>query len=55
MQAREDEKLAALESLADILAALRQRQGELNQWERMHLARGLAAVLAGCYDIGAAV
>ena len=52
MQAREDEKLAALESLADVLAAFRQRQGELDQWERVHLARALAAVLSGCYDIG---
>ena len=46
MQAREDEKTCCPRSLADVLAALRQRQGELDQWERMHLARGLAAVLS---------
>ncbi|MFL5251961.1 MAG: hypothetical protein ACJ8AI_03570 [Rhodopila sp.] len=25
----------------------------LDQWERVHLARGLAAVFSGCYGIGA--
>jgi hypothetical protein len=52
MQAREAEKLADLESLADALAAFRQRQRGLDQWERVHLALGLAAVRSGCYGIG---
>ncbi|WP_158924525.1 hypothetical protein [Acidisphaera sp. S103] len=53
MQQREAEKAADLESLADALAAFRQLHRELDQWERVHLARGLAAVLAGCYGVGA--
>jgi hypothetical protein len=53
MQEREDERLADLESLADALAAFRQRKRDLDQWERVHLARGLAAVVAGCYGAGA--
>ena len=52
MQAREAEKLADLESLADTLAAFRQRQRGPDQWERVHLALGLAAVVSGCYGIG---
>lgn len=52
MQDREAEKLADLESLADALAAFRQLQRELDQWERVHLALGLAAVVSGCYGIG---
>ncbi len=54
MQEREAEKLADLESLADALAAFRQLHRDLDQWERVHLARGLAAVLSGCYGGGAA-
>ena len=54
MQEREAEKLADLESLADALAAFRQLDRDLDQWERVHLARGLAAVLSGCYGAGAA-
>lgn len=53
MQQREAEKAADLESLADALAAFRQLRRELDQWERVHLSRGLAAVLAGCYGVGA--
>jgi hypothetical protein len=53
MQDREAEKLADLESLADALAAFRQLHRELDQWERVHLALGLAAVVSGCYGIGA--
>ena len=53
MQEREDDKLADLESLADALAALRQLGRDLDQWERVHLARGLAAVVSGCYGAGA--
>jgi hypothetical protein len=52
MQEREAEKLADLESLADALAAFRQLHRELDQWERVHLALGLAAVVSGCYGIG---
>ena len=52
MKAREAEKLADLESLADALSAFRQRQRGLDQWERVHLALGLAAVWSGCYGIG---
>lgn len=44
--------LADLESLADALAAFRQRQRGLDQRERVHLALGLAAVWSGCYGIG---
>ena len=54
MQEREDEKLADLESLADALSALKQLGRDLDQWERVHLARGIAAVLSGCYGAGAA-
>jgi hypothetical protein len=53
MQEREAEKLADLESLADALAAFRGLGRDLDQWERVHLARGLAAVFAGCYGAGA--
>jgi hypothetical protein len=54
MQEREAEKLADLECLADALSAFRQLRRELDQWERVHLARGLAAVFSGCYGGGAA-
>jgi hypothetical protein len=54
MQEREAEKLADLESLADALSAFRQLRRELDQWERIHLARGLAAVFSSCYGTGAA-
>jgi hypothetical protein len=53
MQEREAEKMADLESLADALAAFRQLHRNLDQWERVHLARGLAAVFSGCYGAGA--
>ena len=53
MHEREAEKTADLESLADALAAFRQLRRELDQWERVHLARGLAAVRSGCYGTGA--
>ena len=53
MEEREAEKSADLESLADALAAFRQLHRDLDQWERVHLARGLAAVLSGCYGAGA--
>ena len=53
MQEREAEKLADLESLADALAAFRSLRRDLDQWERVHLARGLAAVYSGCYGAGA--
>lgn len=52
LQEREAEKTADLESLADALAAFRQLHRELDQWERVHLALGLAAVMSGCYGIG---
>jgi hypothetical protein len=52
MQERETEKTADLEALADALAAFRQLQRDLDQWERVHLALGLAAVVSGCYGIG---
>jgi len=39
LQDREAEKLADLASLADVLAAFRQLGRELDQWERVHLAR----------------
>jgi len=47
--------------LAERLAAWLSEQGrpvgvnhrDLDQWERVHLALGLAAVLSGCYGIGA--
>lgn len=52
MKAREAEKLADLESLADALATFRQLHRELDQWERVHLALGLAAVVSGCYGLG---
>src|SRR3978361_2096873 len=52
LKAREAEKLADLECLADALAAFRQRQRDLDQWERVHLALALAAVTSGCYGIG---
>jgi hypothetical protein len=53
MEDREAEKLADLEALADSLAAFRQIRRELDQWERVHFARGLAAVFSGCYGTGA--
>jgi hypothetical protein len=53
MEEREAEKIADLESLADALAAFRQLHRDLDQWERVHLARGLAAVHSGCYGAGA--
>jgi hypothetical protein len=53
MQEREAEKTADLESLADALAAFRQLNRDLDQWERIHLARGLSAVFSGSYDAGA--
>ena len=53
MREREAEKTADLESLADALAAFRQLHRDLDQWERVHLAFGLAAVVSGCYGIGA--
>jgi hypothetical protein len=53
MQDREAEKQADLESLADALAAFRQLNRALDQWEKVHLARGLAAVVSGCYGTGA--
>ena len=53
MEEREAEKTADLESLADALAAFRQLHRDLDQWERVHLARGLASVLSGCYGAGA--
>jgi hypothetical protein len=53
MEEREAEKIVDLESLADALAAFRQLHRDLDQWERVHLARGLAAVLSGCYGAGA--
>jgi hypothetical protein len=52
IQEREDEKQADLESLADALAAFRQLRRELEQWERVHFARGLAAVVSGCCGAG---
>jgi hypothetical protein len=52
MQEREAEKTADLESLADALTAFRQLHRDLDQWERVHLALGLAAVVSGCYGIG---
>lgn len=52
LKAREAEKLADLESLADALATFRQLHRALDQWERVHLALGLAAVVSGCYGIG---
>ena len=53
MDEREAEKLADLEALADALAAFRQLRRALDQWERVYLARGLAAVFSGCYGAGA--
>src|SRR6195952_1377131 len=53
LQEREAEKAADLGSLADALAAFRQLRRDLDQWERVHLALGLAAVVSGCYGIGA--
>ena len=53
MQEREAEKTADLESLADALAAFRQLNRDLDQWERVHLARALAAISSGCYGAGA--
>src|SRR4051812_28180389 len=53
MQERQAEKTADLESLADALATFRQLHRDLDQWERVHLALGLAAVVSGCYGIGA--
>jgi hypothetical protein len=53
MEEREAEKTADLEALADALAAFRQLHRDLDQWERVHLARGLAAVFSGCYGAGA--
>ena len=53
LQEREAEKTADLESLADALAAFRQLHHDLDQWERVHLARGLAAVFSGSYGAGA--
>jgi hypothetical protein len=53
LQEREAEKTADLESLADALAAFRLLHRDLDQWERVHLALGLAAVVSGCYGIGA--
>ena len=53
MEEREAEKTADLEALADALAAFRQLHRELDQWERVHLARGLAAVFSGSYGAGA--
>jgi hypothetical protein len=53
MEEREAEKTADLESLADALAAFRQLHRDLDQWERVHLARGLASVLSGGYGAGA--
>jgi hypothetical protein len=53
LQEREAEKTADLESLADALAAFRQLHRDLDQWERVHLAGGLAAVFSGCYGTGA--
>ena len=53
MEEREAEKTADLESLADALAAFRQLHRDLDQWERVHLALGLAAVHSGCYGAGA--
>ena len=53
IQEREAEKLATLESLADVLAAFRQIGRDLDQWERVHLAYSLAAVFSGCYNLGA--
>src|SRR3954465_6198256 len=55
MKEREAEKTADLESLADALAAFRQLHRGLDQWERVHLALCLAAVVSGCYGIGACV
>jgi hypothetical protein len=49
---REEEKLADLQSLADALAGFRQRSRDLDQWERVHLALGLAAVVSGCCGLG---
>jgi hypothetical protein len=53
MQRRKAEKEADLESLADAVSAFRLLRHELDQWERVHLARGLAAVFLGCYGGGA--
>jgi hypothetical protein len=53
MEEREAEKTADLEALADAITAFRQLHRELDQWERVHLARGLAAVFSGCYGAGA--
>jgi hypothetical protein len=53
MREREAEKTSDLESLADALAAFRRLNRDLDQWERVHLAFGLAAVVSGCYGIGA--
>jgi hypothetical protein len=52
MLEREAEKTADLESLADALSAFRQLHRDLDQWERVHLVLGLAAVVSGCYGIG---
>jgi hypothetical protein len=50
LRRREDEQLAALESLADALAVFRQAGREPDLWQRVHLTRSLAAVLSGCYE-----
>ena len=42
-----------VQALADALAAFRQLRRALDQSERVHLARGLAAVFSGCYGAGA--
>lgn len=51
LQEREEEKLTALETLADALADFRQRPRPLDQWERVHLASALAAVVSGTYAL----
>jgi hypothetical protein len=38
MREREAEKTSDLESLADALAAFRQLNRDLDQWERVHLS-----------------
>ena len=53
MQEREAEKTADLENLGDALAVFRQLHRHIDQWEQVHLALRLVAVVSGCYGIGA--
>lgn len=54
MLEREEEKRAALASLADVLTTIRQQQREPDLWERVHLAYGFASAFSGCYGLAAA-